>query len=62
MQDCNIFKLKKEGLIGNDNNTLRRLSFRYIWMKNILVIEQRVGKYKRKKKKKRRLIFEERKL
>jgi hypothetical protein len=31
-------------------------------MKDILVIEQRVGKYKRKKKKKRRLIFEERKL
>jgi hypothetical protein len=32
-------------------------------MKDILVIEQRVGKYKRKKKKKkRRLIFEKRKL
>jgi hypothetical protein len=38
-------------LIGHDNNTLKRASSRWIWMKDILIIEQRGGKYKRKKRK-----------
>ena len=49
--------------MGNGiNNALRELDLRYRLMKNILVIEQQVGKYKQKEnKRKRRIKFKERK-
>jgi hypothetical protein len=39
--------------MGNDNNAIGELDLRYIWLEDILLMEQRVGNYKYKEKKKK---------